>query len=283
MDIKIVENVPMSEYEKMLTYHKYAWLVTAWSQIHKVITVVAMDSDETVRGYCVFIIENYREKTAILLYVFTAEDYRNQGVATEMIKKGIFQLNDWGYTTVALSSREEYPTKLYENLGFRVSKVEYNMVFEGKTLLTSKVGKDLEKMGAYRKNVKKESQLSPVEKKRFKQTVLGTKLRVDVDKSDPELTRYYVDKEGRVVAYMSICSDMEGNIMNLDIYQEHVPEAKTALPCIMVDVLYERKEQGLLKDDTWFAVTTTSEQNVNVLRSTFGEPKTVYANNVMIN
>jgi GNAT superfamily N-acetyltransferase len=60
-------------------------------------------------------------KTGTLLNVFTYPEYRNQGIATELLKKIIEEAGKENINTISLSSTKD-GEKLYKKLGFKESE-----------------------------------------------------------------------------------------------------------------------------------------------------------------
>ena len=82
--------------------------------------------DDIVKGYAYFRASyNYNEKGYIIDGLYVLDEYRNQGIATKLIKHGMDIIKQNGATFVDINAlaANEIALKLYKSLGFKEFKI----------------------------------------------------------------------------------------------------------------------------------------------------------------
>lgn len=269
MKITMMKDVPLDEFKEILPTIRHRWIVDVMPTISEIVTLSAEDEDGSIMGFVPFVIQK-NSRTCVILYVSVLEQYRGNGVGTALVKGAVDQIRKWGYEKVYFTAVDGDDTRFFTRMGFSKFKKEIVLIYKGDILKSSKIGKNIEKLNPYRKNVKKLLELSPTAKENFGKLLLDTSFTIDIDKLDPFLTRFYVDEKGEVVGYMYIVRGDDGTYTNEDIYVKNGKYASIALPCMMVSFLYE--EMDRIHDDTKVIITLSSENNAQAMEQSFGIP-----------
>ena len=223
-------------------------------------------------GYVVYATSYAYPKMYELLYVYVDENYRNQNVATDLIRRSGEMLKTLGLgkPMVIIEANDRYMEGIFERAGYELHLVNNLMVYRLGDMLESVLYDRIDELKIVTDNAKKLSEAKATSNNQvelFKRTLEKRGVQVELEELAEEYSRYFFEK-GKLVGYMAFTRYDEKMLYMNHLYISPDATNKFIIPGMILSSL--RSCEDSLDKDTSIIIQFSDKNNFDAVEKSFG-------------
>ena len=264
---QIREIIPEDLYD-LLRYMK--------SIVKKAILYVVKIGDESV-AYALFLEYVQFANMIELDYMYVKADYANDDIKADFINEILHDMPQYGYYHVVsyLSEEDADEARVLEKIGFEKQYSGYGALYSVNDI---KEGVLVKRKNEIRqivdKSIRYEDVISnmPSQFDTFKKKVYSQMSKVDFDKFDTQLTRFFVEK-GEIQGFLALSQIEEGALFVESYLILKECKSTYAFPSMILSMLDDVSD--VLPDDTKIIMQMIEGNYIDAMNKAFGKAQTM--------